>query len=313
MSDSTALAGEERILDWEGALNARDTGGLPTSDGGHIKPGALVRSDVLTRLTPSGRAALIAHGVRTIVDVRTSRETARDVDYPFRDTRTESEPEYLNVSFETELDEQQKAEQRALRDTATELSELNRMDLEDNKAGIGAIVKAVAAAVPGGVLIHCYAGKDRTGMSVALLLSLAGVSDEDIADDYELTAANLDGLIKDWLYTIEDEVERERMRTLATPSRQVMLDTLAFVHDRYGSAEGYLRSAGVSSDQMARIKERLVEPPQASPQETAMDDIAREYLLIGLSLGELQDGIVDSYFGPPDVKEQAVGRCRQTG
>ena len=81
------FAGEERILDWEGALNARDTGGLPTADGRHIRSGALVRSDVLTRLTPSGRAALIAHGVRTIVDVRTSEEIGRDVDYPFRGSR----------------------------------------------------------------------------------------------------------------------------------------------------------------------------------------------------------------------------------
>ena len=93
----SALAGEERILDWEGALNARDTGGLPTADGRHIRSGALVRSDVLTRLTPSGRAALIDHGVRTVVDVRTSEEIGRDVDYPFRDERGEADPRYVNV------------------------------------------------------------------------------------------------------------------------------------------------------------------------------------------------------------------------
>ena len=51
-----AMAGEERILDWEGALNARDTGGLPTADGRQIRRGALVRSDVISRLTPCGRA-----------------------------------------------------------------------------------------------------------------------------------------------------------------------------------------------------------------------------------------------------------------
>jgi protein-tyrosine phosphatase len=134
------------------------------------------------------------------------------------------------------------------------------MDLEIHKAGIGAIVDAVANAAPGGVLIHCFAGKDRTGMSVALLLSVAGVSDEDISDDYALTTLNLDGLIRDWLYTIVDEVERERMRKLATPSREAMLDTLAYVHERYGSAEQYLLSAGVSAEHIARIKERLLEP-----------------------------------------------------
>ena len=260
LNDIPRFAGQERILDWEGALNARDTGGLPTAEGRRIKPGALVRSDVLTRLTPPGRAALIAHGVRTVVDVRTSEEIARDVDYPFRAARAENDPNYVNVSFVVELDEEEEFEVRARRESATELSELNRMDLEVHKAGIGAIVNAVADAAPGGVLIHCYAGKDRTGMSVALLLSVAGVSDEDISDDYALTTLNLDGLISDWLDTIEDKSERERMRILATPSRAAMLVTLAYVHDRYGSAEQYLRSAGVSIDHIARIKERLVEP-----------------------------------------------------
>jgi protein tyrosine/serine phosphatase len=259
-NDIPRFAGEERILDWEGALNARDTGGLPASDGRRIKPGALVRSDVLTRLTPSGRAALVAHGVRTVVDVRTSEEIARDVDYPFRATRADTDPNYVNISFVVDLDEQKQAEVRARRESATELGELNRMDLELHKAGIGAIINAVAEAAPGGVLIHCYAGKDRTGMSVALLLSVAGVSDEDIADDYALTTLNLEPLISDWLDTIEDEAERERMRILATPSRKAMLDTLAYVHDQYGSAEQYLLSAGVSQDHVARIKERLLGP-----------------------------------------------------
>ena len=260
LTDLPRFAGEERILDWEGALNARDTGGLPTADGRRIKPGALVRSDVLTRLTPSGRASLVAHGVRTIVDVRTNEEIGRDVDYPFREARAHTDPKYVNVSFVVDLDEEKQAEVRARRESATHLGELNRMDLELHKAGIGAIVNAVADAAPGGVLIHCYAGKDRTGMSVALLLSVAGVSDDDIADDYALTILNLDGLINDWLLTIEDEAERARMRILATPSREAMLDTLAYVHDQYGSAEQYLLSAGVSQDHIARIRERLVGP-----------------------------------------------------
>ncbi len=264
LSDSTAgFAGEERILDWEGALNARDTGGLPTADGRRIKAGALVRSDVLTRLTPSGRAALVAHGVRTIVDVRTSEETARDIDYPFRGARAGTDPNYVNVSFIIEFSEEKQARVRARREAANDLGELNRVDLELHKAGISAIVNAVADAEPGGVLIHCYAGKDRTGNSVALLLSLVGVSDEDISDDYALTALNLDGLIADWLYEFEDVEERERMRLLATPSREAMLHTLAYVHDRFGSAEQYLLSAGVSGERIARINDRLLEPAAA--------------------------------------------------
>ena len=258
-AEASALSGEERILDWEGALNARDTGGLPTHDGRHIRPGALVRSDVLTRLTPSGRQALIDHGVRTIIDVRTTDEIGRDVGYPFRDARGESDPEYVNVSFVVKLSDEQDALVRAKRESATQLGELNRMDIDVHAAGIAGIIAAVADADEGGVLIHCYAGKDRTGMSVAMLLSLAGVSDEDIADDYALTMLNLEPLITEWLQTIEDVAERDRMRELASPRREAMLEMLAYVHERFGGAERYLLGAGVTPQQIEQIKTRLIE------------------------------------------------------
>jgi len=214
---TSAMAGEERILDWEGALNARDTGGLPTSDGGRIRRGALVRSDVISRLTRSGRQALIDHGVRTIVDVRTSEEIGRDVDYPFRGVGTETDPRYVNVSFVVDLAPEQEAHVRERRENATQLGELNRLDIDMHRAGIAGIARAVADAEPGGVLIHCHAGKDRTGISVGLLLSLVGVSDDDAADDYALTMLNLEPLIIDWLDTIEDSAERDRMRELRPP------------------------------------------------------------------------------------------------
>jgi protein-tyrosine phosphatase len=255
---TSALAGEERILDWEGALNARDTGGLPTADGRRVRRGALVRSDVLSRLTPSGRAALVAHGIRTVVDVRTSEEIGRDVDYPFRDTRREGDPDYVNVSFVIELSQEQEAFVRERRERAQRLGELNRMDIDVHRAGIGAVVGAIADAGDGGVLVHCYAGKDRTGITVALLLALVGVSDEDIADDYALTMLNLDPLISEWLETIADHDERERMRELASPRREAMLETLAYVEERYGGAEEYLLGAGVTPEQIARLRERLV-------------------------------------------------------
>jgi protein tyrosine/serine phosphatase len=256
---TSAMAGEERILDWEGALNARDTGGLPTADGGHIRRAALVRSDVISRLTLSGRQALIDHGVRTIVDVRTSEEIDRDVDYPFREGRTEADPRYVNVSFVVDLAAEDEARVRERRLNATQLGEMNRLDIDVHRSGIAGIIKAVADADEGGVLIHCYAGKDRTGISVALLLSLAGVSDEDIANDYALTMLNLEPLIMEWLDTIEDSAERERMRELATPRREAMLETLAHVRESYGGTERYLRDAGVSDEQIERLRQRLVD------------------------------------------------------
>ena len=255
-----------RVLDWEGVLNARDVGGLSAAGGRSTLSGRLIRSDVLCRLTPAGRRALVDHGVRTIVDVRTPAEVARDwQDYPFRDGANAGPDDqltrvsYRNVPFTGGRDDQAWQVMRDAYAAATSREELNRLDLDGHPTGIAAIVAAIADAEPGGVLIHCHAGKDRTGLVVALLLSLVGVTDEDVADDYALTRSSLEGLIVDWLSEMSDDpAEHERLRALAEPRREAMLDTLAHLRRRYGSAEGYLLAAGVQPEQLARLRERLV-------------------------------------------------------
>jgi protein-tyrosine phosphatase len=109
------------------------------------------------------------------------------------------------------------------------------------------------------VLVHCHAGKDRTGLVVALLLALAGVAHADIAEDYALTALNLEPLIIDWLDEMSDQqAERARLRELALPRAETMLDTLEYLRTRYGSAERYLLGAGVTSAQIERLLGRLL-------------------------------------------------------
>ena len=147
-------------------------------------------------------------------------------------------------------------------EAATSRSELTRLDLELNWRGVAAAAAAIADAEPGAVLVHCHAGKDRTGVVVAVLLSLIGVTDQDIADDYALTASNIEPLIAEWLDSMSDDpVERERLRVLAMPGREAMLDTLAFLHTRYGSAEAYLRMGGLTDVQLQRLRARLIENP----------------------------------------------------
>ena len=252
-----------RVLDWEGCFNVRDLGGLATHDGGRTRLGALVRADVPTRLTPAGRAALLDHGIRTLVDLRFASEVARDWDaYPFQQLADDPQAvavAYANVPFNTGRDP---ADDEAIHNAyraATSRSELNRLDLDRNRPGIVAAVAAIADAAPGGVLVHCHAGKDRTGIVVALLLSLVGVSDDDIADDYARTAVNLEPLIVEWLDSITDNAdERERLRALAMPAREAMLDALAHLRGQYDSAESYLRDGGLSNAQIERLQARLL-------------------------------------------------------
>jgi protein-tyrosine phosphatase len=254
-------AADSRVLQWEGCFNVRDLGGLPTSGGGRIRRGAVVRSDHLCRLTGSGRASLLEHGVRTIVDVRFPDEVASDWDsYPFRDSTTDPAVRYVNAPFNIGRDQASHDEIHAAYRTAASRGELNRLDLDWSAPGIASAVAAIADAPLGAVVVHCHGGKDRTGAVIALLLALLGVPDDAIADDYALSGVNLEPLISEWLDHMSDEpAERARLRILATPNREAMLEMLDHLRTRYGSAESYLRAGGLTDDQAARLRSRLLE------------------------------------------------------
>ena len=249
--------GHERILDWDGVINARDAGGLHAS-GGAVRRGALVRSDVLNGLTQDGVKALTEHGVRTVIDVRAADEIAHDwARYPLKDHPAVG---YLNRSFTAGVETHMGDQVRAVYRAAQSREEINRADLDIHRAGIAAIVAAIADAPSGGVLVHCHAGKDRTGMVIAVTLAAVGVSDDDIADDYALTQLVLEPLIADWLeHMSHDPLEQQRLRVLAEPRREAMLDTLAHLRQRYGGAATYLLGAGVTGDQLEQLRARLVD------------------------------------------------------
>jgi protein tyrosine/serine phosphatase len=246
-----------RHLEWEGLINARDTGGLP-ADGGVVRDGALVRSDALNDLTPNGVQALIDHGVRTVIDVRSPDEISDAWDrYPFR---KHDIVEYRNLPFRAPRDQAAAALIRAAFDRAQSREEFNRVDLDHNGPGMTAIVGAIADAPTGGVLIHCHAGKDRTGMVMALALSAVGVSDEDIAADYALTQLVLHEIMTEWFayLGVTDESEKARLWNLSVPSHEAMLDTLAYLREHHGGAERYLRENGMTTEQLERLRARLV-------------------------------------------------------
>ena len=251
---------QRRVLDWPDCINVRDLGGLVTADGRRTRWGAVVRSDVLWRLTETGRQSLRDHGIRTIIDVRFADELAQDDGrYPFR---ARSDVTYVNVPFDTRRQLARDAVTAAYAATNTR-AEVMRLDVDVGRNGIAAALAAVADAAPGGVLVHCHAGKDRTGIIVGVLLALLGVADEDIADDYAETATNIEGLVEEWLDNqTDDPVERQRLYELSWPSREAMLATLAYLRAEHGSADAYLRAGGVSDDQLDRLRARLLEPIQ---------------------------------------------------
>lgn len=176
---TTDLA-DDRQLEWDGCLNVRDLGGLPTTDGRRTRRGAVVRADNLDRLTAEGWAALQEYGIRTVVDLRDAED--------YRPLLPR--PEGVDL-VRVPLDELAGPEwwERFGELDGTPLSFTPY--LRHCADAVTAVVAAVAGAGPGAVAVHCGAGRDRTGLAALVLLAAAGVAPAAIVSDYLLSAPNL--------------------------------------------------------------------------------------------------------------------------
>lgn len=248
----------QRFLPWEACRNARDIGGYSTSEGGRTGWRRVVRSDSLCSLTPTGRQALEAYGIRTIIDIRSAYELERRPHPYAANVDGGAAPRYENVPARVQPPKEKWLAARLIGTASRERA--NRLDLELNRLGYARIVSAIANASPGGIVVHCEAGKDRTGLVVALLLSLVGVADDVIAGDYGLSP----------VMTLSSEAASHEGDQVTVPAQSpnphrlhappgAMLATLDHLRRRYQGARSYLLDAGVSRAEIANLKQRLVE------------------------------------------------------
>ncbi|MEQ7005295.1 tyrosine-protein phosphatase [Actinopolymorpha sp. B17G11] len=229
-------------LDWPNCLNARDVGGLPTTDGGRIRERALVRTDSHSKLTPEGIAAVHAYGVSRIIDLRRNRE-CEAAPSPFA-----ADPLYRNLEVQNPADPDHQA---------LDLADIYLTMLDLRPTLFTAAVAAIADAPPGAVVVHCAGGKDRTGVVVAMALHVAGVDEETIAADYALTEAQLVEESAAFLAAVEDQELREAYRRLQPTPPSNMLKVLGHLDQRYGGVPGYLEAGGMSTAQVGALQDRL--------------------------------------------------------
>lgn len=244
-------------LAWEGCLNVRDLGGLPTEDGRRTRLGGVVRSDNVRRLTDEGWRALAEHGVQRIVDLRFPEELAedqpRDVDIDVVHVSV------LGDGFDPEYVKDLDAHLALVDDVADHYAWSYVDFLERYRERFGQVFAAIADA-DGTVVVHCVAGKDRTGLVSAVLLRLAGVDHETIGADYALTADNLRARWQVWLREAHDDVERAKLEKLQQTPAGAMTRVVQEIERRYGDVASYLRAAGLTDEQVDRLRERLVAP-----------------------------------------------------
>jgi protein-tyrosine phosphatase len=246
-----------RALEWEGCLNVRDLGGLPTDDGRFTQAGRVVRADNIRKLSETGWQSFADHGVRRVVDLRMPVELAED---PPRSL----DVDVVHVSvFGDETDEAYVAELDAHLASVEDVADhyvYSYVDwLERYRGHFGRAFAAIADA-DGTVLVHCMGGKDRTGVVSGLLLRLVGVPYSVIGEDYAVTAVNLEPSTSVWIAEVEDPVERAKWQRLAATPAVAMERVVREIELRYGDVASYLRAAGLSDEQLARLEERLVAP-----------------------------------------------------
>jgi protein-tyrosine phosphatase len=241
-----------RQLEWEGCLNVRDLGGYPAANGRETRWGAVVRSDNLSPLTDAGREALRDHGIRSIIDLRMPEE-AEQLPNPFAGPGDHGVA-YTNVSF-INPDVPPPEEFTTLANDYAGM--LDRFQPE-----VSEIMRTIAKAPEGGVLVHCHAGKDRTGLVCALLLELAGVDRETTCADYALSEECLRPQREESLPDEPGErAEREQELSKYSPRAEVMMEVLERLDQDYGGAGPYLLRAGVAPQDIARVRERLLPRP----------------------------------------------------
>lgn len=238
-----------RFLELEGTYNLRDVGGYPAREG-TVRWSSLYRSDALHRLSDAGRDALAALGVRTIVDLRDPREIEHA---PSRTDGLGIETVHVPIFGG--------AAPRSASDGVS-LERMYEHIVEERSRPLADAVAAIADA-DGPTLVHCTAGKDRTGLVIALTLLAVGVDRDTVIADYAHTQQRLAG---EWLETMI-----ERMRLLGVPetprTREVwgasppdLLErVLARIDQGWGGAVEYLRASEVTDAQLESLRAKLVD------------------------------------------------------
>jgi protein tyrosine/serine phosphatase len=239
-----------RNLPFSSTYNFRDVGGYPGLDGRTVRWRRLFRADSLHRLQGADWESFAALGVRTVIDLRRPfevEEHGRVAEHEGLDYRNLV---LEHVDWNDVPHPEDTLHERWLADRYLNFA-------EDGRAALSTALGIIADPAAAPVVVHCMAGKDRTGVTCALALSLIGVSDEDIAADYALTTTSMAALVTHLRATNPAVIEgNEHM--FDSPA-EAMTMFLTDLRERHGSVEAYVREIGLKDEQVAAMRDHLLD------------------------------------------------------
>jgi protein-tyrosine phosphatase len=243
----------DRWLTLEGLENVRDVGGLPLREGGHTRPGVLLRSASLEAVTSADVEHLVeVFGLTLVIDLRTRREVDRYG--PTAVAAAGVQTAWLSFIPE---------DGRPLPETGDDTDPLLRAYLgylDDGTANVVEATRLLAATDAGPALVHCAAGKDRTGVLVALVLDAIGVERTAVVADYALSAERVEALFRRWTAASGEPMPADLTPHL--PRAEVLAAVLARLDAEHGSgqeggAAGWLLANGLDDAELQRLRARL--------------------------------------------------------
>lgn len=240
-----------RHIEFARLHNFRDLGGYVTADGRTVRWGRLYRSDSLSKLAAPDWDRFTELGVRTVIDLR----------YPWEIERAGRVPDFDGLEYHNLSIEHRPYDQPSLPPTVDPgpyLADRFAEVAEDGTDELRQALALLAAPTATPTVIHCASGKDRTGLLVALVLTLLGVAEDDIVADFALTDLATDRLVADWKESHPD-------KALTWPGygrapAQTMTLFLANLATRHGSIHAYARKhLGADRTLIAALEANLLE------------------------------------------------------
>ncbi|MFI7447942.1 tyrosine-protein phosphatase [Nonomuraea sp. NPDC049714] len=258
-----------RWIDLAGAVNVRDLGGLPTRDGGVTRSGRIMRADNLQGLTEADVSRLVGDlKLRHVVDLRSTAEVTLEGPGPLT-TVPEVTHHHLTLFAErgrhTDVEADSIDGDRVLpwherqEDTELRVTGFYYGYLRDRPDAVVAALRAMALD-DGAAVVHCAAGKDRTGVLSALALDVAGVTREAIVEDYAATGERLELILRRLRgsLTYRDDLD-SRPADDHMPRPRYIEQFLSVLDERFGGPQGWLARNGWTADDTAAMHARLRE------------------------------------------------------
>jgi protein tyrosine/serine phosphatase len=241
----------QRAVEFTNVFNFRDLGGYRTADGATVRWRRLYRADDLAHLDAEDHERFAELGIRTVVDLRRPNEIKE----------LGRVPETAGVAYHHVHLVHPKWQLKQFQNTAerTEFVIERYREMADLSAdGFGQALQLIADADRAPLVFHCIAGKDRTGILAALTLSLLGVSDDDVIEDYHLSE-----LAEARAWERYTQVRRPDLlgvvRAYETSPRAAMAGFLADLRAQHGSVQNYAASVGLTAADIATMKAHLLD------------------------------------------------------